>query len=249
MASRPPPRYVVRTHDDEASRRRRRWWLGAAWLGSLALTVALTAAAGWRDAAPAGGDRRALARLAAENEDLKQQLANLQRSQQVNEIATKALRGTLAEREEEINGLRTDLGFYARLVGGDAQRQGLKVQEVHLQPVAGSTGWNLTASLTQNARRGEEVAGLLTLSVEGLRGDKVVQLDWPTLGDLAQKDGVPFRFKYFQQLHATIVLPPDFRPTRLRIHAQADGAETADRVVAWNEALGGNLTTTTSQGI
>ncbi|KRE94469.1 hypothetical protein ASG87_17870 [Frateuria sp. Soil773] len=245
MASRPPPRFVVRRHDD-TSLRRRRLWLGAGWLASLLLTALVVGTLAWRTT-PAATDRRELKQLTAQNEDLKQQVANLQRSQQVGEIATKSLRGSLAEREEEISGLRTDLGFYARLVGGDAQRQGLKVQEVRLQPVAGSHGWDLTLSLTQNARRGDEIAGKLTLAVEGLRANKVVQLDWPALGDAAQKDGLPFRFKYFQQLHATFVLPADFQPTRLRIHAQADGAEAADRTVAWQDALG-DATTTTNQG-
>lgn len=243
MASRPPPRFVVRPHHD-TSHRRYRLRLGALWLASLLVTAAIAATLSWRTT-PGASDRRELTALTAQNEDLKQQLANLKRSQQVTEIATKSLQGTLAEREEEINGLRTDLGFYSRLVGSEAQRQGLKIQEVHLQAVSGSPGWDLTLSLTQNARRGADIAGKLTLEVEGLRDNKVVQLNWAALGNTAQKDGLPFHFKYFQQLHATFVLPAGFRPTRLRMHAQADGGDSTDRTVAWNDALSGNITTNT----
>ena len=113
-------------------------------------------------------------RLLSQIDDLKQQIATLQRAAQVDEVATRSLRGTLAQREEELSGLRADLGFYSRLVGGDAQRQGLRLQEVKLQPITGSRGWNLTLSLTQNAKRGEESTGNATVSVEGLRNDKVV---------------------------------------------------------------------------
>lgn len=239
MASRPPPRFVVRAHDD-TSHRRWRVWLVVAWLGSLVLTGVVVGMLAWRTAPPSGG-RRALAALQAQNEDLRQQLANVQRAQQVSDIATRSLRGTLAEREEEISGLRADIGFYSRLVGGDAQRQGLKVQEVRLQPVTGSRGWNLALSLTQNTKRGGDLVGKVTLGVEGLRGDQVVQLDWPALGDVAQKEGVPFRFKYFQQLHVTFVLPSGFRPTRLHIHVQATGDAPVERTVAWEDALAGNL--------
>jgi hypothetical protein len=246
MASRPPPRFVVRPHND-TSQRRYRLRLGALWLASLALTATVAAVLSWRTT-PAASNRRELSALAAQNDDLKQQVANLKRAQQVTEIATKSLQGTLAEREEEISGLRTDLGFYSRLVGGEAQRQGLKIQEIHLQAVTGSPGWNLTLSLTQNARRGDDIAGKLTLDVEGLRDNKVVQLNWAELGNTAQKDGLPFHFKYFQQLHATFVLPANFRPTRLRIHARAEGGDSTDRTVAWGDALSGNITTNT-QGI
>ncbi|RDS82186.1 hypothetical protein DWU98_09080 [Dyella monticola] len=238
MASRPPPRYVVRPHD-AASQRRRMLWLGLAWLGSVVLVaiVAALAAGAWKQVAPRLSDHRALRAAAAENEQLKQQVANLQRSQQVNDVATQALRQTLSQRDEEISGLRADLGFYSRLVGGDAQREGMKVQEVSLQPVPHSPAWNLTISLTQNVKRDDDTSGTTTVSVEGLRNNKVVQLDWSTLGDASEKSGIPFRFRYFQQLHTTIALPPDFRPTRLHVTVQPENGESLTRAVAWNDAL------------
>lgn len=242
MSSRPPPRLVVRRHDDNAQRRRW-WWVGLAWLISLLLTALVVGMLSRRAAtsvAVAHGDP---AKLLNEIEDLKQQVANLQRAAQVNEIATKSVRGTLAQREEELSALRADLGFYSRLVGGDAQRQGLKLQEVKLQPIVGSRGWNLSLSLTQNAKRGEESTGNVVVSVEGLQNNKVTRLDWTALGNGAQKDGLPFRFTYFQQLHGSIVLPADFRPTRLRIHVQPADGEPIDRAVAWAAALSGNITT------
>ena len=242
MASRPPPRLVVRRHDDTGQRRR--WlWLGAAWLGSLVVMGLLVGLLTQHASAPATVAHRDQSKLLAQIEDLKQQVANLQRAAQVNEIATRAVRGTLAQREEELSGLRADLGFYSRLVGGDTQRQGLKLQEVKLQPITGSQGWNLSLSLTQNAKRGDELSGHVLVSVEGLRGDKVTHLDWPALGNAAQKDGLPFRFTYFQQLHGTIVLPKGFRPTRLRIHVQPASGEPLDRAVAWGAALSDNITT------
>jgi hypothetical protein len=245
MGSRPPPRFVVRRHDDVDHRRR--WlWLGLAWLGSLlAVGVVVGALAGRHVVgAPTAVDNNHQQDAQSDQvDDLKQQIANLQRAAQVNEVATRSLRGTLAQREEELNGLRTDLGFYSRLVGGDAQRRGLKLQEVKLQPIVGSRGWNLSLSLTQNAKRGSEVSGNALVSVEGLRGDKVARLDWPALGDAAQKDGLPFHFTYFQQLHGTIVLPADFRPTRLRISVRPASGEPVNRAVAWGAALSGNITT------
>jgi hypothetical protein len=242
MASRPPPHFIVRRHDDTGQRRR--WlWLGAGWLASLLLTgllVGMLSGHASTPAAVAHGDQR---KLLGEMEDLKQQVANLQRAAQVNDIATKSVRGTLAQREEELSALRADLGFYSRLVGGDAQRQGLKLQEVKLQPIVGSRAWNLSLSLTQNVKRGDESTGNVLVSVEGLQNNKVARLDWPALGNAAQNDGLPFRFTYFQQLHGSIVLPADFRPTRLRIHVQPASGEPLDRAVAWAAALSGNITT------
>ena len=220
-------------------------WLGLAWLGSVLLVAVIVALAvgAWKGVVPHLADRRAQRALTAENDDLKQQVANLQRSQQVTDIATKALRQTISQRDEEINGLRADLSFYSRLVGGDAQREGMKVQEVSLQPVPHSQAWNLTVSLTQNIKRDDDTSGTLSVSVEGLRDNKVMQLDWTTLGDAAEKDGIPFRFRYFQQLHTTIALPSDFRPTRLHVTVQPENGDAVSRAVGWSDALASPVTT------
>jgi hypothetical protein len=188
-------------------------------------------------ATPAAHRAREFAALQKRVGSLEQQLANTQRDAQVTGIATASLRRTLSQREEEIAGLRADLAFYSRLVGGEAQREGLKVQQVGLQPLPGSHGWNLTLSLTQNAKRDADVSGTVTVSVQGVRAGKVVQLDWSALGDTANQEGLPFHFRYFQALHATFVLPADFRPTQLTVHAAPEGDAPVDRSIEWAAAL------------
>jgi len=241
MVSRPPPRFVVRRHDD-VSAKRLQLWLAAAWIGSLLVTGLLVGLLS-HHADPVAVDHRQQRALNAQIENLKQQLANAQRDAQVNDVATKSLRVTLTQREEEISGLRANLGFYSRLVGGDTQHQGLKLQEAKLEPISGSHGWNLMLSLMQAAKRNDEITGNVTVSVEGLRDNKVVQLDWAALGNVAEKDGLPFRLMYFEQLHGTIVLPANFRPMRLHIGIQTAGEASVMQTVSWEDALSGNIIT------
>jgi hypothetical protein len=241
MVSRPPPRFVVRRHDD-VSAKRLQLWLAAAWIGSLLVTGLLVGLLS-HHADPVAVDHRQQRALNAQIENLKQQLANAQRDAQVNDVATKSLRVTLTQREEEISGLRANLGFYSRLVGGDTQHQGLKLQEAKLEPISGSHGWNLMLSLMQAAKRNDEITGTVTVSVEGLRDNKVVQLDWAALGNVAEKDGLPFRLMYFEQLHGTIVLPANFRPMRLHIGIQTAGEASVMQTVSWEDALSGNIIT------
>ena len=234
MTRRPPPR--PSTHPPARSGWRRHAWPALAWLGSVLLAGLTGGALTWH-ATPAAHRAREVAALQARIDGLEQQLANAQRDRQVTGIATASLRRTLTQREEEIAGLRADLAFYARLVGGEAQGEGLKVQQVGLQRLPGSHGWNLSLSLTQNAKRDADISGTVTVSVEGLRAGQVVQLDWPALGDTTQKDGLAFHFKYFQALHATFVLPAGFRPTRLQVHVAPKGAAVVERSIAWADAL------------
>lgn len=236
MELRPPPRLVVRRHD-AAGQRQYLFWLGAAWLVSLLVVAGVTQLLVGQGSSD--DDHQALRAARTQLDVLQQQVDNLQRAAQVDAVATKSLRNTLAQREKEISGLRADLGFYARLVGGDTQRQGLRLQEVRLRPISSSRGWNLTLSLTQNVRRDKATVGTAQVSVEGLRDNQVIRLDWAALGDTTNDAGLPFEFRYFQQLHGTIVLPADFRPTRLRIHLDPTGGEAFTRVVTWADALRG----------
>lgn len=235
MTRRPPPRPATHASSHNGLRWRHAW-LALGWLASVLLAALLGGAVAWHNT-PAAQRAHEFAALETQIGALQQQLANAQRDRQVTDIATRSLRGTLTEREEEIAGLRADLGFYSRLVGADTQREGLKVHDVHLQPLTGSRGWTLSLSLTQNARRDADIRGLVTVSVEGVRDGKVVQLDWPALGASTQEDGVPFRFKYFQSLQATFVLPPGFRPTRLQLHVAPSSDAPVERSIAWADAL------------
>lgn len=235
MASRPPPRFVVRSLDERGDKRRVAWLAGA-WLVSLFLIALISAWLAGRST-PAATDRTQIRTLTRQNDELLQQVANLQRSEQVSKIAANELKSTLGEREEEISGLRTDLAFYSRLVGGGAQREGLNVQDVRLTPVSGSPqAWSFVITLTQNAKRGSEIKGKASIAVEGVRGDKVAVLDGGALGE-AQSGGIDFSFKYFEQVQGTLVLPTDFKPTRLRISIDTEGSDDTSSTVAWADAI------------
>jgi hypothetical protein len=235
MAARPPPRFVVRSLDERGARRRLAWLIGA-WLASLFLVALVSAWLAGRNT-PAATDRIQIRGLTRQNDDLLQQVANLLRSEQVSRIAANELKNTLGEREEEISGLRTDLAFYSRLVGGSPQREGLHVQDIRLTPVTGSPqAWSFVVTLTQNAKRGADIKGKASVAVEGIRGDKVAVLEGSALGE-TQAGGIDFSFKYFEQVQGTLVLPTDFKPTRLRIRIDTEGSDDTRSTVAWADAI------------
>ena len=163
--------------------------------------------------------------------DLRQQVATLKRSDQISRNANIELQSTLAEREEEISGLRADVDFYERLVGSTGQRHGLNVHEAVFAPEPGGT-WHYTVTLTQNINRGAISKGTMSLAVEGVRGGKLATVRW---ADLLQKPGAPgaaFSFRYFQQLEGSVMLPPGFTPQRVRVSLAAPG-NTVDQIFPW----------------
>ena len=212
---------------------------------ALAVAGALVAAA----ALFGGGmltDRRAIqsrgvaaraAELAQRNEELQKQLTVLQRDRQVSQIADRVLQKNLAERDEEIRSLRADQAFYSKLAGAGAPPGGLAVHGVTLTPVARTRAWNFTVTLTHSAEGAREIQGTLSLAVEGVRADKLVTLEWPALAGPNAGAGLPFDFKYFQQVQGTLMLPADFTPNRVRVVLQPRGGAAVTRVLGWDDVV------------
>src|SRR4249919_1086145 len=191
----------------------------------------------WRMLVPLQGDPRAqLRQQGARIAELEQRVATLARSDQISRDANRDLQGTLAERDEEIAGLRSDVAFYERFVGSTAQRRGLNVHALHLQRQAGQA-WHFTATLTQNLNRGAVNQGRLTLSVEGSRDGHLQRLEWPQLRQQPDAPGVEYSFKYFQQAEGDVLLPPGLAPVRVIVRLQPQGSAAVEQSFTWADAI------------
>jgi hypothetical protein len=205
----------------------------------VAAALALGAWGAWRAFAPqpanAGEQLRAqTARLEA----LEQQVATLTRSDQISRQANIDLQGTLAERDEEIASLRSDIAFYERFVGATGQRRGLSVHALKVSPQRDPQLWHFVATLTQNLNRGAVNRGRLTLVVEASDGNRMQRLDWGALRQQAAAPGVEYSFKYFQQVEGDIVLPPGVRPVRVIARLTPASGAPVEQGFTWSEATG-----------
>jgi hypothetical protein len=199
----------------------------------------------WRVFAPQPDDARAQIserdrRLGAQRRqigELEQRVATLSRSDQISRDAMRDLQSTLAERDEEIAALRADVDFYERFVGATAQRRGLTVHELKLQP-RGDNVWHFTATLTQNLNRGVVNNGELHLAVEGTLGGRLQRLDWPSLRQQADAEGLEYSFRYFQQVEGDLVLPQGMRPVRIHARLVPDSGRMVEQSFPWEQAAG-----------
>jgi hypothetical protein len=190
----------------------------------------------WRVFEPVQGDPRdQLREQRLRIAELEQRVATLSRSDQISREANRDLQGTLAERDEEIAGLRSDVAFYERFVGSTAQRHGLNVHELHMQRQSGQA-WHFTATLTQNLNRGAVNRGGLTLSMEASRDAHMVKLDWPRLRQQPAPPPLDYSFKYFQQVEGDILLPPGVQPVRVVVRLQPESGAAVEQSFTWAEA-------------
>jgi len=226
-------------------------WLGENWhvlLGAVIFLVAIGFGGwgAWRVFAPVSGDPRAeigslkreQARLRDDTEQLRQRIATLSRSDQISRDANRDLQGAIADRDEEIAGLRADVAFYERLVGATATRHGLTVHALKVQQQNGPA-WHFIGTLTQNLNRGAISDGTLTLTLEGTREGKLQKLAWNDLRQQATAPGIVYSFKYFQQVEGDFFLPAGLTPVKVTVRLQPRSGAAIEQSFTWAEAQRG----------
>lgn len=202
----------------------------------------------WRTVGSGGGDvharlsasEQANHQLQARLDEMQQNVATLGRSDQISRDANRDLQGALAEREEEIAGLRADVAFYERLVGATSQRRGLTVHALRMSPQNGNA-WEFQTTLTQNLNRGAVSSGRLSLAIEGTLDGKREELVWSDLRQGDEADGTPFSFKYFQQIKGDVFLPDGFSPVRVTVKLQPRSGSPITESFNWSEVISNGL--------
>lgn len=210
--------------------------LGAVVVGGLA----------WWLLAPSAGDPRAqLAesqrRLAAQQDviaELQQRVATLTRSDQISREANADVQSMLAEKDEEIAGLRADVAFYERFVGNSGPRRGLAVHSAEFAPEAGGS-WRYEVVVTQSINRGGLTKGEMEFAVEGVRDGKLTTLNWDELHQKPDAPAQDYSFRYFQRLGGSVILPAGFTPQRVEVTLRGSGA-SVEQAFDWTLATPGD---------
>lgn len=187
--------------------------------------------------------------LQAELEQLQQRVATLGRSDAISRQANRDLQSALAERDEEIAGLRADVAFYERLVGATGQRRGLTVHTLKMEQqdeTGAPSAWHFATTLTQNLNRGAVSAGRLSLALEGTRAGKLEKLGWADLRQQPEAPGTEYSFKYFEQVEGDVFLPAGLTPVRVTVRLTPQSGPVVEQSFSWAEATRDNAAAPTT---
>lgn len=167
--------------------------------------------------------QRQLADAGTDNAELRQQLAIVQRSSEIDRRATLEVRNDFARLQDKMQALRKELAFYRGIVSpADGKAPGLSIQRFDLKRTATSGRYSYNLMLTQVKANDRYAQGVVEIDVDGLQdGDsKVLSFDSLRLGD---RKAMKFKFRYFQDFEGEIELPAGFTPRQLVIRARTQG--------------------------
>lgn len=158
------------------------------------------------------------------NAELRQQLAILERSSEIDQRASLDVRDEFSALQDKVQTLRKELAFYRGIVSPSDNKAGLKIQRFDLRPgvLAGRYTYKLT--LTQVKRNDRFVQGVIEMDVEGLQDGESKVLSFTGLR-VDNGDVLKFKFRYFQDFEGEIQLPTSFDAQRVTIRVGTTGKD------------------------
>ena len=155
-------------------------------------------------------------------EGLREQKAILERASQIKKKAYAELGVNLKILQAEVLELKEELAFYRGIVSPGSASAGLRLQRFRIESTGQPRSFRSKVMLTQVLKNHRLARGHVRLSIEGLLNGQLMTL---SLKDLTEKQikEIKYRFKYFQNLEETLILPEGFKPLRAMIQVVPNG--------------------------
>jgi len=177
--------------------------------------------------------------LEAETIRLRERVAILGHSAEVENRAASDVQETLRHLQDEIFDLREELSFYQGIVVATRTATGLTVQGLYVEPLAQEHRYRYKLVLTHVTRSDRVAEGTVNMVVEGDLYGISRRFRLQEITDRSPVD-LSFRFKYFHKLEGAMVLPDGFQPRRIfvELHPKDKTQPKVERIFEWPRMAG-----------
>lgn len=165
----------------------------------------------------------------SERNALRDRVAILERSSQVDRQAAQAVRDELGALQEELQAAREEIKFYRGIVSPGEGNQGLRIHNFSLNRGLQAGEYQYDLVLTQLQRNDRYVSGKVLWSITGKQDDVVSELGLAAVTESGTKS-LEFRFRYFQHLTGVITLPEGFDAHKVELTVRATGKKAPEPV-------------------
>ena len=165
----------------------------------------------------------------SERNALRDRVAILERSSQVDRQAAQAVRDEMGALQEELQAAREEIKFYRGIVSPGEGNQGLRIHNFTLTRGLQAGEYQYDLVLTQLQRNDRYVSGKVLWNITGKQDDEVSELGLAAVTESGTKS-LEFRFRYFQHLTGVITLPEGFIAHKVELTVRATGKKAPEPV-------------------
>lgn len=160
--------------------------------------------------------------LQADNEKLRAAVAAAKLSHEVDQKAYGDVEKNLGELQTQVLKQRDELAFYRGIVSPEDGIGGLKIERFQVSRGATDRQFHLQLVLVQSMRQEGNVAGSVSVEIEGTSDNQAVRLPLNQAGGVTRADGlIAFQFRHFQKVEQDITLPDGFEPRAVTVEVRS----------------------------
>jgi len=161
-------------------------------------------------------------KILGDNKELREKVAILQRSSQIDRQAALDVKADLATLEEELQAAREEIEFYRGIVSPGDVKPGLRIHRFQLVDGAVPGEYRYDLVLTQLKHNDRHVSGVAEWKIVGTLNGAPGELGLAEVTRPAVRQ-LKFKFRYFQDLAGTLYLPDGFDARKVILSIKPDG--------------------------
>ncbi len=174
-----------------------------------------------------------IAKIEAENQELRENLARAQRTVQMDQAAYHELDLSLKNSAQEVVRLREELNFYRNIISPADKKGGLRIQRLYIESTRSDNKFRYKLVLIQALKHERTIYGSARFEIRGMQSGQETVLRFPGPNERP----ISVNFKYFQDIEGNFELPRNFQPLQIRVNVTtAGGAEGAEATYPWPQA-------------
>lgn len=178
---------------------------------------------------------KAITEYKARAERFEQELANKEMASQVDRQSSEDVRQEVIVLKDELAKLTEENSFYRGLMAPGKDAEGLTIGAVELIAGRKTNTYDYKVVLQQLTQRHPVLKGKLRFTVFGRMNGIEQRFSLMELSDKVNSKNVTLRFKYFQVVEGTLILPEGFEPEGVEIEAEKTGKKpkTVSKKFGW----------------
>jgi cell division protein FtsB len=158
---------------------------------------------------------------------LRQKVANLEGGRAIDDFAKQEIQETIRDYKTRISQLEKDVSFYQNIMAPSDNARGLKVQTVDIAKGTIDRQFDYKIVLAQVADNKNYVSGVVAVNLIGMQDEQEKVLALRDISEQQTALGIKFRFKYFQDITGSFVIPEGFTPSSIQVVAQSKGKKAS----------------------
>ena len=161
----------------------------------------------------------------AQAERLDQQLTNIKMASEVDRHASEDVRQEVIALKEEIARLTEENNFYRGIMAPNEKSSGLTLGAVEIVGTREAGVYNFKVVVQQLATRHNLLSGSIRITIVGLEQGIEKRYPLSSFSEAVKGESTRLRFKYFQVIEGSLVIPENFNPEGIEIEAKTNGAK------------------------